>query len=78
MQKEVIIYTTPTCPFCKMVKRFLDDNSIKYEEKDISIDKDAQGEVIEKADKMVAPVVDIDGDIIIGYDENEMRKELEL
>lgn len=78
MQKDVIIYTTPTCPFCKMVRKFLDDNSIEYEEKDISIDKDAQGEVIEKADMMVAPVIDIDGEIIIGYDENEMRKELEL
>ncbi len=76
--KEVIIYTTPTCPFCKKVKEFLDKNKIDYENRDISIDKDAQGEVIEKAEMMVAPVVDIDGEIIIGYDEQEMKEALGL
>lgn len=75
---EVIIYTTPTCPFCKKVKSFLNDHDIDYENRDISIDKDAQGEVIEKAEMMVAPVVDIDGEIIIGYDEQEMKEALGL
>ena len=76
-QKEVIIYTTPVCPFCKKLKAYLDENDIEYLEKDISMDKDAQGEVIEKTDKMIAPVIDIDGEIIEGFDRTLIEEALE-
>jgi len=71
---KVVIYTTSECVYCKMAKKFFEKNSISYEEKDISVDNLAREEMIEKSGQMGAPVIDIGGKIIIGFDEEELSK----
>lgn len=77
-QKTVRIYTTPTCPYCAMAKDFLKQNKIKYEEIDVSENEDAANEMIEKSGQMGVPVIEIDGDIIVGFDKEALKRALGL
>ncbi|GAA0722373.1 glutaredoxin family protein [Clostridium malenominatum] len=75
---EVIVYTTPTCPWCKVVKDYLKSNNITYIEHDVSKDDKATTEMINKSGQMGVPVVDIDGEIIIGFDQDRIDRVLGL
>ena len=77
MQK-VIVYSTSTCHYCHAAKDFLDKNSIKYENKNVSEDEEALKEMMDKSHQMGVPVLDIDGEIIIGFDEKKMRELLKI
>ena len=76
--KKVIIYTTPTCPFCMMAKRFLKDNDLDFEDFDVSTDRTKAQEMIRKSSQMAVPVLDIEGEIIVGFDRERIVKALGL
>lgn len=69
---NIIVYTTPTCGFCHMVKQYLGSKNIDFETKDITSDAAAYDEVLEKSDQLGVPVLDIDGTIIVGFDRNRI------
>ena len=71
---NVTVYSTPTCPYCVMLKSFFADNNIPYTEKDVSVDREAAAEMIQKSGQLGVPVVDIDGQIIVGFDRELMKK----
>lgn len=75
---KVTIYSTPTCPWCKTTKRFFDSNGVKYEEKDVAADLAARQDMMRKSGQMAVPVIDVDGRIIVGYDEPHLREALGL
>ena len=72
------VYSTPTCPWCVKVKEFFSKKGIDYEDLDVSSDESARKDMIEKSGQMGVPVIDIDGQTIIGYDiaaiENALAK----
>ena len=74
----VKIYTTPTCPWCLKTKEFLKANNVDYEEINVSGDKEADKEMIDKSGQMGVPVLDIDGEIMVGYDVKKLKKALKL
>lgn len=76
--KNVTIYTTPTCVYCKMTKEFFKENNINYEEKDVSADAQAREEMIKKSGQMGVPVIEIDGQIIVGFDKPKLSNLLEI
>ncbi len=78
MDKKVKIYSTPTCPFCIMTKKFLKDNNIDFEDIDVSTDQAKAQEMIKKSGQMAVPVIDIDGEIIVGFDKEKITKALGL
>ena len=78
MAQEVKVYSTPTCPWCKRAKQFLDDNKISYQNLDVASDKPARDEMITKSGQMGVPVIDIDGEITVGFDEKWLRQKLNL
>jgi len=61
-----------------MVKQLLDQNKIVYKNLDVSRDKIARDEMVNKTGKMVVPVVDVDGEISIGYDEKWLKEKLNI
>ncbi len=75
---KVKVYTTPTCPFCYLVKQFLKDHGIEFEEVDVSKDREAAREMIEKSGQMGVPVTEIDGKIIVGYNVEGLKKALKI
>lgn len=72
----VKLYSSPECLFCEKVKRFLINHKIDFLEVDVSVDRDAAIELVEKSGQLGVPVLDVDGKILIGYDKNELRKAL--
>lgn len=75
---KVIIYTTPTCVYCKMTKAFLKEHNVAYEEKDVSQDAAARDEIIAKSNQMAVPVIDIDGQILVGFDKEGLSRLLNI
>lgn len=72
MEHEVIVYTTPTCPWCQAVKEYLAERGIPYEEVDVAADTEAAMEMVRKSGQMGTPVVEIDGEIVVGFDRGRL------
>jgi len=72
--KKVKIYSTLTCPYCETLKQYLRDNNIDFENIDVSSDEKAAEEMIEKSGQMGVPVADIDGEIVVGFDREIIKK----
>ena len=71
--KKVVIYSTPTWPFCKRAKEYLSQKGISYEEHDVAADRDAAKEMIEKSKQMAVPVIIIDEkDIVVGFNQAKL------
>jgi len=75
---SVKIYSTPACPYCIKAKEFLKQNGIKFEDIDVSKDRKAAVEMFEKSGQTGVPVLDINGKIIIGFDKEAIKKELDI
>jgi glutaredoxin-like YruB-family protein len=76
--KKVAIYTTPVCVYCKKAKDFFQKNNIKYEEYDVIKNIKRREEMITRSGQMGVPVIDINGALIVGYDEKRLKKLLGL
>ncbi len=74
----VKVYSTPTCPYCKMVKQFLTENKIDFEDIDVSVNQNLAHEMIQKSGQMGVPVLDIDGRIVVGFDKTRIKQLLAL
>ena len=72
------IYTTPTCAYCKMAKEFFTENNLVYEEHNVVQDEKAREEMIEKSHQMGVPLIDIDGEIYVGFNREELKKALKI
>lgn len=71
---QVTVYSTPTCVYCKMTKAFLDEHNIPYTNRDVASDDAAREEAISKSQQMGVPVIDIGGEIIVGFDEPRLKE----
>tara|TARA_Y100000310_G_C20698107_1_gene827172 strand:+ start:1894 stop:2133 length:240 start_codon:yes stop_codon:yes gene_type:complete len=78
MAKKVTIYTTAECPWCKRTKEFFKENKVEYSEKNVGDDQEAAQEMIKKSGQQGVPVIDIDGKIVVGFDEEKLRELLEI
>jgi len=74
----VRLFTTPTCPYCYTLKEFLKEHNVAFEEIDISQDSKSRDFIIEKTGKMEVPVIDIEGEIIAGFDRQKIVKLLKI
>lgn len=74
MAKKITIYSTPTCPYCKMLKTYLGEHNVAYTDFDVSSDSKRAEEMIQKSGQMGVPVIDIDGELIIGFDQKRVAE----
>ena len=74
----VKIYSTSTCAYCETLKQYLESHNIKFESIDVSENKTALDEMVEKSGQMGVPVLDIDGEIIIGFDKEKVNQLLKI
>ena len=75
--RDVIVYTTSWCGWCRKTLAYLDQNGIDYENRDIEADDAWREELEEKTGSTSIPVVEIDGQIVRGYDPARMQRLLE-
>ena len=74
----VIIYTTPTCVYCKAAKKFFAENNIEYREHNVAENEAALDEMVEKTGQMGVPVIDVNGKIVIGFNKDKLKEFLGL
>jgi glutaredoxin-like YruB-family protein len=72
------IYSTQNCPYCVALKEFLTEHQFKFEDIDVAKDEKALGEMVEKTGQFGVPVVNINGQVIIGFDKEKISKLLKI
>ena len=75
---KVKIYSTPDCPFCHMAKNYLKEKNIQFEDIDVSQNREAALEMIQKSKQMGVPVIEIDNEIVIGFNKERIDQLLNL
>ena len=78
MAQKITVYSTQACSFCIRLKQFLKENNIEFENIDISTNAEKTKEMVERSGQMGVPVIDIDGEIIIGFDKDKITQALGL
>lgn len=69
-EHKIVVYSTSTCPYCDMVKDFLKDKGVKFDNKNVGEDVEAAREMIQKSGQRGVPVLDIDGKIVVGFNQD--------
>ncbi|GIV66457.1 MAG: glutaredoxin domain-containing protein [Chloroflexota bacterium] len=75
-QPKVIIFTTPTCTYCNMTKKYLREKGVRFREVDVSRDPAAAKDMVRRSGQMGVPVLDIGGKIVIGFDRSKINQYL--
>ena len=70
---DAIVYTTPTCPYCRYVKDFLNRESISFQEKNVAIDRQAATEMVNCTGQQGVPVTVIAGEAIVGFNQPALK-----
>jgi glutaredoxin 3 len=78
MDKKITVYSTPTCPYCIRAKQFLREQNVLFEDIDVSANDQAAEAMIQKSGQMGVPVLDINGEIIVGFDKAKITQALGL
>lgn len=73
--KKVTIYSTPTCTYCLMAKDYFAEKGVDFEDFDVSVDLDRRNEMLTKTGgQMGVPVIDIDGEVVFGFDKGRIEE----
>ncbi|MBI4044025.1 MAG: glutathione S-transferase N-terminal domain-containing protein [Candidatus Diapherotrites archaeon] len=75
---NITVYSTQTCPYCKLAKAFLEEHQIPFENIDVGADDKAASEMIRRSGQTGVPVIDVNGKIIVGFDREALKKALKL
>ena len=75
---KVKLYVTVACPYCYTLKEFLKEHNVIFEEIDVGSDEKARDYIIEKTGKMEAPIIEIDGKIVVGFDKGKICELLDI
>jgi len=65
---EITVYTTPTCGYCRHLKSYLEQRGVEYTERDVSVDRTAAEEMVQRSGQMGVPVTVIGDQVVVGFD----------
>lgn len=77
-QPKVRVFSSPSCPYCFTLKEFLKEGNIQFEDIDVSIDQQGLTEMVDKSNQMGIPVVEINGEIVVGFDKEKISTLLKI
>jgi len=77
-QARVIVFSTPTCAYCRMAKNFFRQNGIRFRDVDVSRDPAAARDMVRRSGQSGVPVIDINGHIVVGFDQPKIKQLLNL
>ncbi len=77
-QPRVLIFTTPTCAFCNMAKKYFRQRGVRFTEVDVSRDAAAARDMVRRSGQQGVPVIDIGGKIVVGFDRPKIDRLLGL
>jgi glutaredoxin-like YruB-family protein len=70
--KNVVVYSTPTCPYCIQVKEYLKSKNIPFTDYNVASDIEARNAMVQKSGQLGVPVIEIDGQIVVGFNRNKL------
>jgi len=73
-QPRVIVFSTPTCTYCNLAKKYFRDKGVKFKDVDVSRDQTAARDMLRRSGQQGVPVIDIGGKIIVGFDRPKIDK----
>ncbi len=76
--KNVLIYSTPTCHFCHMAKEFFKEKNVTFTDYNVATDMDKRKEMVDKSGQMGVPVIQIENDLIVGFNKPKIAELLGL
>lgn len=71
---KIIIYSTPTCPWCVLAKNYFKNNGIPFEDVDVASDQKKAQEMVDLSGQLGVPVIKIDDQVIIGFNKEQIEK----
>ena len=71
-EKNVVIYSTPTCHFCGLAKDFFKENGVTYREFNVASDTERRAEMMQKSGGLAVPVITVDDEVIVGFDKEKL------
>lgn len=77
-QSHIRVFSTPSCPYCVTLKVFLDEKGFNYEDINVAENDQAREEMIQKSGQMGVPVIEIDGQIVVGFDKKKISQLLNI
>ena len=75
---KVKVWSTKSCPYCTMEEDWLKEHKIDFEAIDVSENQEAANEMVKKSGQMGVPVAEVDGEIVIGFDKEKLKKLLDI
>ena len=75
---KIIIYGTDSCPWCHKAREFMKEHKVKFTDKNVGEDQKVAQEMIKKSGQQGVPVIDVDGEIIVGFDEDRLKSLLNI
>jgi len=75
-QPRVIVFSTPTCTYCNMAKKYFREKGVKFKDVDVSKDMAAARDMLRRSGQQGVPVIDIGGKIVVGFDRPKIDKYL--
>ena len=73
---SALVYSTPTCPYCKLVKEYFKEKGVAFQDIDVSADPAMANEMVKKSGQMGVPVIDLNGQIIVGWNKSALEEAL--
>lgn len=73
-EAKVILFTTPTCSWCRVAKNYLKEKNIKFKAVDISKDRRAAEDMVKRTGQQGVPVILINNRPVIGFDKNKINR----
>ncbi|WP_404335103.1 glutaredoxin family protein [Planococcus rifietoensis] len=73
MTNQVTVYSTNTCPYCTMLKNFLDQNGVAYTDVNVQKDPVAASRLVQETGQMGVPQTNINGEWVLGFDPQRVQ-----
>ena len=69
---DIKVYSTPTCPWCTVAKNYLKSKNLPFTDYDVSKDREAAINMVQKSGQRGVPVIEIGGNIVIGFNQDQI------
>ncbi|MFB6088399.1 MAG: glutaredoxin family protein [Candidatus Aenigmatarchaeota archaeon] len=76
-ENKVVVYSTPSCPYCAKVKSYLDQKNVEFEDFNVASNREKAKEMIQKTGQRGVPVTEINGEIVVGFNKPAIDQALE-
>lgn len=70
--REITVYSTPTCPYCQQVKDYLRQKGVEFKDYNVATDLEARNLMVQKSGQLGVPVIDVNGNIVVGFNRNRL------